>query len=111
MVGEMSVRRNVLVGNVQSGKCPSGKYPVGELSVQGNVRRGSVRQGSVSRGFVLGKCQSGKCTVGKLSYNHFTQVNGSRAMTTLRLPLRVHFPTLHPLLTLLTYIELAHEIL
>ena len=52
MVGEMSVRGNVLVG-----KCPVGKCPVGELSVRGNVRRGSV-----SRGFVLGEV-SGRETV------------------------------------------------
>ena len=43
MVGEMSVRGNVLVG-----KCPVGEVSFGELSVRGNVRRGSV-----SRGFVL----------------------------------------------------------
>ena len=45
MVGEMSVR-----GNVLAGKCPVGEESFGEVSVRGNVRRGSV-----SRGFVLGE--------------------------------------------------------
>ena len=45
MVGEMSVRGNVLVG----------KFPVGEVSFGEVSGRGIVR--------------SGKCPVGKLSYN------------------------------------------
>ena len=52
MVGEMSVR-----GNVLAGKCPVGEESFGEVSVRGNVRRGSV-----SRGFVLGEV-SGRETV------------------------------------------------
>ena len=52
MVGEMSVRGNVLVG-----KCPVGEVSFGEVS-----GRGSVRRGSVSRGFVLGEV-SGRETV------------------------------------------------
>ena len=47
MVGEMSVRGNVLVG----------KCPVGELSIRGNVRRRSVRQG-----FILGEVSVGEAS-------------------------------------------------
>ena len=59
-VGEMSARRNVLVG-----KCPVGKVSFGEVSGRGivrwgNVRRLSVRQGSVSRGIVLGEVPVGE---------------------------------------------------
>ena len=50
MVGEMSVRGNVLVG-----KCPVGKASFGEVSSRGNVRWGSVCWGSVGRGFVFGE--------------------------------------------------------
>ena len=50
MVGEMSVRVNVLVG-----KCQVGPVSFGELSVRENVRRGSVHRGTVSRGFLLGE--------------------------------------------------------
>ena len=57
MVGEMSVRGNVLVG----------ECPIGEVSVRGNVHRGSVRRGSVSQGIVLGEVSvvelSGRLTV------------------------------------------------
>ena len=59
MVGEMSVRGNVLVG-----KCPVGEVSFGEVS-----GRGSVRRGSVSQGFALGEVSVGKCSVVKLSYN------------------------------------------
>ena len=55
MVGEMSVRGNVLVG----------KFPVGEVSFGEVSGRGIVRSGKCQSG----KCQSGKCPVGKLSYN------------------------------------------
>ena len=55
MVGEMSVRGNVLVA-----KCPVGEVSVGELSVRGNVCQGSVRRGSISRGFVLGEVSVGE---------------------------------------------------
>ena len=60
MVGEMSVRGNVLVG-----KCPVGEVSFGELSVRGNVRRGSV-----SRGFVLGEESVGEVSGREMSYNH-----------------------------------------
>ena len=54
MVGEMSVRENVLLG-----KCPVGEVSFGEVSV-----------GDLSSG----KCHSGKCTVGKLSYNRYYDI-------------------------------------
>ena len=52
MVGEMSVRGNVLVG-----KCPVGEVSFGEVSGRGIVRSGKCPSGKCP----LGKCQSGIC--------------------------------------------------
>ena len=62
MVGEMSVRVNVLVG-----KCPVGQLSFRELSVRGNVRSGKCPSGKCqlgisSRGILsLGSVRSGNC--------------------------------------------------
>ena len=65
MVGEMSVRGNVLVG-----KCPFGEVSFGEVSGRGIIRSGEMSVGKVSvREVSVEVLSSGKCPVRKLSYN------------------------------------------
>ena len=63
MVGELSVRGKVRVGN-----CPSGNCPFGEMSGRGIVRSGKCPFGEMS----VGELSIGEMSVGELSFGEMS---------------------------------------